>query len=93
MDIVICAAGDLEVINETSNTIGNWLRYRQIKSFYSALDDVYEFQRTQPEVNYRYLAVPSVNLLKNPLDEVIFNNKTIPPMIATGQADAAALIA
>jgi len=42
VDIAICTHAQINPENSTSNTIGNFLRYRSIKKYYSVLDDVLE---------------------------------------------------
>ena len=59
MDVIILSNLELETINSTGNTIENILRYRQIKSYYSGLNNVIEVMREYPKVNYRYLLMPS----------------------------------
>lgn len=92
MDIAICQNAKLDDLTTVSNTVGNWLRYREIKSYYKSLDDIIEFMKTQPTVNYRYLAVPSEKLEPS-YDEIIFTPNNIPPMIEQGKADAELIIA
>jgi hypothetical protein len=50
VDIAICGHAELPAYNHTDNTIGNFLRYREIKSYYSKLDDIFEYMETEPEV-------------------------------------------
>lgn len=62
MDIIICQTAHLDHINKTGTGWGNYMRYRDIKAYYKALNDVAEFMLTRPEINYRYLFVPSKSL-------------------------------
>jgi hypothetical protein len=59
VDIAICGHAELKSESETGNTISNFLRYREIKKYYGALDDVIEYKNAEPDVNFRYLFVPS----------------------------------
>lgn len=59
IDIAICGHHEIAPITEAGNTISNLLRYREIKKYYSGMDDVIEMQRTEPDVQFRYLLVPS----------------------------------
>lgn len=43
MDIIICDHAAIDNETSTSNAIGNFLRYRSIKSYYKSLRDVIEF--------------------------------------------------
>lgn len=91
MDIIICQSAKLDILNETSDTVGNYLRYRQIRNYYKNLNDIVEFQKTMPNVNYRFLIVPSKSLgsIKT---EISFNNATTAPMMKQGQEDAAMIM-
>ena len=48
--------------NSTGNTISNYLRFRKLKDYYHRIDDEVEIQAAFPDVNYRYLIVPKVQL-------------------------------
>jgi hypothetical protein len=54
MDIISCGSGRLQKTNETSNTIGNYLRYYDVKNYNKRVRDIYEFQKGYPNVTYRY---------------------------------------
>ena len=41
------------------DTITNFLRYKDIKEYYNGMDDILEFQRAFPDVNFRYYVQPS----------------------------------
>ena len=44
VDIAICGMHPaLEVLNTTSNTIGNFLRYRSIRKYFNNFNDILEF--------------------------------------------------
>jgi len=43
MDFAVCSSTSLGQMDETSNTMGNFMRYREIKKFDHALDDILEF--------------------------------------------------
>jgi len=87
MDIVICGHAEIDPIETPGNTITNFMRYRAIKKYDHSLDDVLEFQKTEPLVNYRYLVIPSIPL-KAGLAELDFSPEATTPMVELGKQDA-----
>lgn len=85
VDIILCFGSQLDSVKETGNAIDNFLRYQEISFYYDLMNDVVEFKRLRPEVNYRYLLMPSEDLGYNLLD---FTNSTMFPMAQLGMADA-----
>jgi len=65
----------------------NYMRYQDIKNYYGEMNDVLEFKQTRPNVNYRYLFIPSEPLTSG-FDELVFDNSTIFPMTQIGIHDA-----
>mmetsp|Transcript_25387 Transcript_25387/g.19123 ORF Transcript_25387/g.19123 Transcript_25387/m.19123 type:complete len:217 (+) Transcript_25387:355-1005(+) len=87
VDVAIC--NSLEELNQTTsleNTIDHYLRYREIKKYYSTLNDVLEFKQTVPLAQYRYLFTPSEEL-PGGAKLLLFNRETLEPMIELGKAD------
>ena len=54
MDIVICHEHTIDTEQDTGNAINNFLRYRQIHGQNKKLNDVVEFKRARPNIQYRY---------------------------------------
>jgi len=42
MDIAICGHSELTTVEETSNTLSNIMRYREIKKYYGTMNDIIE---------------------------------------------------
>ncbi len=80
MDIIICGHITSSTEAATGNTIGNFLRDQEISNYYSAIDDVTEFKRTRPNIQYRYFFSPSKPLASG-LDLLKFDQEHIQPMI------------
>ena len=60
IDIVVCFAYDVDdKYKSDGTTITNFLRYKDIRDYYNGMDDVLEFQRAFPDVNFRYYVQPS----------------------------------
>eukprot|EP00349_Pseudokeronopsis_sp_Brazil_P011324 CAMPEP_0202977544 /NCGR_PEP_ID=MMETSP1396-20130829/84304_1 /ASSEMBLY_ACC=CAM_ASM_000872 /TAXON_ID= /ORGANISM="Pseudokeronopsis sp., Strain Brazil" /LENGTH=353 /DNA_ID=CAMNT_0049716299 /DNA_START=66 /DNA_END=1127 /DNA_ORIENTATION=- len=59
VDIAICQHAELSETYSGDSTIDNILRQHEIKSYYKTLEDLYEFSEANPEVNFRYVFVPS----------------------------------
>ena len=91
MDIVICGHAEMDALEKPGNTISNYLRYRAIKKYDHALDDVLEFQKTEPLVNYRYLVIPSI-ALNSGIKELDFSPEATTPMVELGKQDAQNII-
>jgi len=68
------------------NTIDNLMRYMDIKSYYGGMNDILEFMRAYPEVNFRYYIQPSTAL---PILKILdANNQTSTyPMQMQGRLD------
>ncbi len=58
-----------------------------MKSYYSSLDDVVEFMRGEPKVQYRYFFAPSKPLTSG-MDVLRFDKGVMAPMIQIGKDDA-----
>lgn len=76
IDIIVCSSHTISNENKTSSTIGNFLRYRDIKSFNSGLEDITRFARAYPTVNFRYFFMPSEPLTSG-LDELKFDKEIL----------------
>ena len=59
VDIAICQTENMTELNATKDTIGNVLRWHEIRSYYKGLDDIIEFSEANPLINYRYFFMPS----------------------------------
>jgi hypothetical protein len=50
MDVIICSDAKMGAINETGNSINNFLRYWSISSFHKSVQDVAEFREAFPDL-------------------------------------------
>lgn len=46
VDIIMCSHHELDPNTKSDKTIGNFLRYREIKSYYHSMNDILEFQKS-----------------------------------------------
>lgn len=77
LDIVECSPHSLDILKKPEQaTIGNFRRYKDIKSWARGSDDVSEFMQAYPKVNYRHYIEPKESLVSG-LDEFTFANKTV----------------
>lgn len=88
LDIVMCGHPTIDEKTSTGNAISNYLRYYNIDSYYSGINDVLEFKKARPNVQYRYLVMPS-QPISGGLDMLNFNPSNTKPMIELGKTDAA----
>lgn len=60
VDIILCSGQQRTALkyDNSYNTIHNYMRYRDIKSYYTSMGDVEEVMRGFPKANFRYLVVP-----------------------------------
>lgn len=65
VDAITLAYTTLNKTNETGNSIDNWMRYHELKSYYSNMNNVFEVMRQYPKVNYRYLLIPTMELTEH----------------------------
>lgn len=76
---------------EDNNSISNYMRQMDFKSYYSTLNDVAEFIRANPDIQYRYFVRPS----KTPLESyniLNFSPENSKRAIDLGVKDAQATI-
>ncbi len=59
IDIILCYNSQMQTITETGNAIDNFMRHRDINAYYNMMNNIVEFKRSRPDVQYRYLIVPS----------------------------------
>ena len=78
LDVIMCSRNELTKVNSTGLTISNFMRYLEISGFYGEANDVVEFFKANPNVNFRYLFMPTEPFNVNPL---IFDNSTMYPML------------
>lgn len=64
VDVIMCNSA--QNVSETDfkvyNTISNWSRYSQIKSFYGIMANFREIMRGYPDVDFRYFLTPQQDL-------------------------------
>ena len=92
VDIAICAHHSIEPETEVGTTINNFLRFRDIKKYYAGLEDINKYMAAEPDVEFRYLMVPSIPL-KSGLAELNFTADALGPMVELGKNDARTVIA
>ncbi|CDW71375.1 patatin-like phospholipase family protein [Stylonychia lemnae] len=88
LDIILCDQKGISEIGDTGNALNNFLRYYTIQSYYSGMNDILEFKKTRPNVQYRYLTLPT-GPVANGLNMINFNPSNTVPMIELGKKDAA----
>ena len=86
MDIVLCHDHEIHDETDTGNAINNFLRYRQIHGYYKKMNDIVEFQRSRPNIKYRYLIMPSGKVASG-IGEINFEQSNVQPMIELGKKD------
>jgi len=59
LDIAITETEDLPTLNSTGHSFSNFWRKHQIRKQYKVMDDIVEFARSRPNVNYRHFFSPS----------------------------------
>jgi hypothetical protein len=91
VDIAICGHAQISTESQIGDTVSNFLRFREIKKYYKELDDIIEFQQAEPDINFRYLFVPS-EPLKSGIQELNFTAAATGPMVELGKSDAAHVI-
>jgi len=81
----------MEQLEETGKTWDNFQRKRTIRKYYKTMNDVAEFARSRPDVNYRHFFKPSESLggAKTELD---FRNETTWHFQEVGRKDAKAAL-
>ena len=75
MDIAITEFINMEQIEDTGKSYNNFSRKRAIHKYYKTMNDVAEFARSRPNVNYRHFFKPSESL-GGATAELDFRNST-----------------
>jgi predicted acylesterase/phospholipase RssA len=73
--------------SKSKHTIENYLRHRDISSYYSDGNGVYQLMKEFPNVQFRYLVSPTTPIASG-LDLLNFGNSNVIPMIKQGTSDA-----
>ena len=92
LDIILCDQKSISEIGDTGNALNNFLRYYTIQSYYNGMNDIFEFKKTRPNIQYRYLMIPT-GPVANGLNMINFNPSNTKPMLELGKKDAANAIA
>jgi len=87
VDVAITEFLNMTQLTKTGHTIDNMQRSRDIKTYYKTMDDVFEFVRSRPNVNYRHFFKPSV-YLGDWHQELDFRNETTWYFQEVGRQDA-----
>jgi predicted acylesterase/phospholipase RssA len=87
LDIAITEHENMAKLNETGHTFSNWRRQHSIQKYYKTMNDIAEFAKSRPNVNYRYFFKPSVEL-GNWKTELSFGNSTTWHYQEIGRQDA-----
>ena len=94
IDILMCSAGKeaQEGWEYKNKAVSNFLRYQDIKSAYESNDDVREFMKAFPKVNFRYYVEPT-EPIPGGLDIINVDNTTITwPLQELGRKDGGASV-
>lgn len=91
LDIAITEFINIEELEETGKTWDNFSRKRAIRKYYKTMNDVAEFSRSRPFVNYRHFFKPSESL-GGARAELDFRNETTWHFQEVGRADAKAAL-
>lgn len=93
IDIIECSAmSQIEGWEDTGSTVNNYLRFREVKDYYSNVGDIVEFMEAHKNVNYRYYVEPTAKI-PGGLKLIDATNKTVTwPMQLQGRKDGAASV-
>ena len=91
LDVAITEFISLDELSETGKSYDNFGRKRAIRKYYKTMNDVAEFARSRPNVNYRHFFKPSVEL-GGARAELDFRNETTWKFQEIGRADAKAAL-
>lgn len=93
MDVMMCDyIGHLKSYKDTGNAYNNFMRNWSINSYVYQIQDITEFMRTRPNIQYRYMATASAPLTSG-ADELSVDHKLIEGMIDLGMKDGKDIIA
>ena len=59
LDIIVCDNNSLDKWEDQKNSLGNYLRYNELKGYHDNVADILEFMKAYPDINYRYFVQPS----------------------------------
>ena len=86
VDIISCWTHTLPEWRDPHNGLDNFLRKYQFQQYYNKMNDVYEFSRAFPKVNFRYFITPSEPYTTYMLD---FRSQSTQKSMDIGRKDGA----
>lgn len=87
LDVIVCDEKEETTWQHKDNAYSNFLRYKDIKDYYSGVSDIYDFVQAYPNINFRHYITPS-EPLAGALGILDFNNATMTwPMQMVGRLD------
>lgn len=89
LDVIDCGSPDsVSSWKDNNNAASNYQRYRNIQSYTSDSNDLYEFLEAFPNITLRYYVTPSEDLGHSGLAMLSFDNETTTwPMQMQGRLD------
>ena len=75
VDIAITEYEVIPILDKIGKTITNYQRSRSLNKYYKVINDIIEFARSRPNVNYRHFFKPNQEL-GNWKAELSFSNST-----------------
>ena len=96
VDIIILESNKLDPMPAVNNstmpaTFYEYERARTIRDYYQVMNDIEEFMKANPDINYRYFFQPETSLLPDYF-LLEFGSKFTGPLITRGQQDALKVI-
>jgi len=89
VDMILCSNNKVKIVENIKefSTLENFMRGREIMSFYEGMDEIEKSRILYPKVNWRYVVAPSEELSESiiPLD---FSKDHLDKCFAVGKKDA-----
>ena len=86
LDMYICGFSNVTYENATQNGLHNWMRKRDMNSYYNGVNSIIENMQVYPNVQYREY-VQQIGGTSG-LEEMNFSNETTWPLQVDGRATA-----
>ena len=92
LDIVMCSRQSLPEWDDKDSTMNNYMRFKDIKQYNDNMDDIFEFKKAYPSVNFRHLVIPSQDMPSGMAILDVDNATSTWPMQQLGRKDGEAVV-
>lgn len=87
LDVIVMYPDRIKEVDGEMNTIHNYQRIKELRSYYTLMSDIAEFMRANPDINYRYFVQASEAPISD-IQLLNFSRKNVDKCVNLGMKDA-----